>query len=752
MKRTGLLPVLFLCLQTLHAVSIRVYTTQANGTQRLEYNTLKPSLVIGANYIQLLPETQYQDMDGFGYAVTYSSCYNLMRMNPLDRRAFLRRTYDKKTGLGVSYARISIGCSDFSSTEYSLCDTKGLENFRLYTDETKFVIPILKEILEINPDLKIMAAPWTCPKWMKIKSLSEPVPYDSWTSGTLNPAYYQTYADYFVKFIQAFQSEGIPIYAVTPQNEPLNRGNSASLYLPWSEEAALIGKMAPAFKRAGLKTKIYCFDHNWNYDNIADQQDYPIKLYNALDGTMEGSELVVGSAWHDYGGSPSELDDINAKAPDKEVIFTEASIGTWNDGRNLNARLLSDMKQLVYSTVTRQCKAVMVWNLMLDNKMGPNRDGGCKTCYGAVDIDQNDYHTISANSHYYILAHASAVVRPGAVRIGTQSSSIQGVYHVAFRNPDGSFGVLMVNESTVSKVVAVYERSGQKVRVPLPARSLVSVLIGAEEERIPAIGTQEFTRTEMGVYSTSMDLVQGEEYMQNFLLDQENWYVDPDYFYVREDGMMAFRPLSGRYVVTVDVNGRYVTVRPDGQETVYAAGPAHSVGKPYYYYGTTSSETSVLPMAEIEKGLYQITFFVGEQMTTTDVDFAFYTSSDMGTKFLGSGSEHKLTYQTSPSTYTFNLGQGKNGHQDGHIYSIGTALKLRVGVPYTAIVDLRQGTADGLVYVQKYNPLTDGIGMTGKWNVPTEEAFYDLTGRRLARQPRKGLYIRNGRINTNQTW
>ena len=125
--------------------------------------------------------------------------------------------------------RVSIGCSDFSLSEYTLCDEPGIEHFALTVEETKYVIPALKEILAINPALKIMGTPWTCPKWMKVKDLDTLEPFDSWTSGQLNPAYYDDYAQYFVLWIQAMQQAGVPIYCVTPQNEPLNRGNSASL-------------------------------------------------------------------------------------------------------------------------------------------------------------------------------------------------------------------------------------------------------------------------------------------------------------------------------------------------------------------------------------------------------------------------------------------------------------------------------------------------------------------------------------------
>lgn len=162
--------------------------------------------------------------------ITGSTCYNLLLMKPADRHAFLTETFSDKDGFGFSYIRISIGCSDFSLSEYTCCDTKGIENFALQSEEKDYILPILKEILAINPSIKVIAAPWTCPKWMKVKSLTDRTPLDSWTNGQLNPDYYQDYATYFVKWIQAFKAEGIDIYAVTPQNEPLNRGTRFALY------------------------------------------------------------------------------------------------------------------------------------------------------------------------------------------------------------------------------------------------------------------------------------------------------------------------------------------------------------------------------------------------------------------------------------------------------------------------------------------------------------------------------------------
>ena len=235
-----------------------IYTTTGSGTQLLEKSASE--IFTGTNMapstILVDPTQQHQTMDGFGFAITYSTCYNLLKMPAQDRAVFLRQTYSETEGYGVSYARISIGCNDFSSTEYSLCDEKGLENFRLYTDETQYVIPVLKEILAINPHVKIIAAPWTCPKWMKVTDVDSKKAHDSWTDGHLNPDYRKDYAQYFVKFIAAMKQQGIDIYAVCPQNEPLNPGNCASLYMPWQEEAPFVAELAAAFKQNGLKTSM----------------------------------------------------------------------------------------------------------------------------------------------------------------------------------------------------------------------------------------------------------------------------------------------------------------------------------------------------------------------------------------------------------------------------------------------------------------------------------------------------------------
>ena len=734
------------------AEPVRIYTTTADGQKKLEYTTTQSSHSKSARHITLKPATTYQEMDGFGYAITYSACYNLLKMAPADRKAFLTRTYSRTEGYGVSYARISIGCSDFSSTEYSLCDTPGLENFRLYSDETQYVIPILKEILAINPDLKIMAAPWTCPKWMKVKSLSNLVGYDSWTSGSLNPEHYQTYADYFVRFVQAFAAEGIPIYAVTPQNEPLNRGNCASLYMPWAEQAAFVNKLAPAFAHAGITTKIYCFDHNYNYDNISDQQDYPINFYNALDPDMDGRELVVGSAWHDYGGSVTELDDINAKAPDKEVIFTETSIGTWNDGRNLSSRLLTDMKNLVYNTVTRQSKAVMVWNFMLDLNRGPNLDGGCQTCFGAVDIDQNDYHTLSYNSHYFVMAHASLAALPGAHRIDASlSNASSDVSYVAFQNPDGSYGALVFNQGSSSLQMSMGVTSTAIARFTLPAKSLVTVVLGGKEVKSVQLGSNAIPSTkQLDCYRGTIEATHLECFTQNFIDNPEVWHIAPDFFWYDDlDETLTFLPISGTYEVEIDLTARTLLAAPSPSgegwgEAIYICGPANSVGRLFYYPSTETLPENAFAMAEMQDGLYQYTFAIGEQLNDDAIDFAFYLKSDLSEKFSSkSTADYYLTYDTSHSGSLFGLGRGASGHADGHIYKRQAYRKLEPGSRWTAVVDIRNGLKGAPVYVKEAES-PDGLNDNLNDNLNVNKGIYDLLGRKVL-HPQKGIYIKDGK-------
>ncbi len=448
------------------AKDVKVYVTTSDRSrlfseESVEFN--RPASM--SPYIVNLDfDKTYQTVDGFGAAITGATSYNLMQMTPENRTAFLKNVFDKEEGIGSSLIRVSIGASDFpaSRVEFTWCDKEGIENFAPHHDDVRYLIPVLKEIYAINPDVKIIGSPWSAPLWMKESA--------SWTSASLKPECYSDYALYFVKWIRYMEEQGFDIYAVTPQNEPLNRGNSMSMYMGWQQQRDFIKQaLGPAFREAGLDTKILVFDHNFNYDNVESQQGYPLHIY----ADPEASRYVAGSAWHSYGGNVSELDQIIYEYPDKEIYFTEASIGAWN--YTFENCLVDDFETIFIGTLSRMGKGVTLWNLLLDDKGGPyGSAGACTTCYGAVDVSSSDYKTLTYRTHYYNIAHASKVIRPGAVRIGTDGFELDGLDYLAFRNPDGSVGVIIVNKNREAQTLT-FNTDEYSVNYEVPGRSLVSM-------------------------------------------------------------------------------------------------------------------------------------------------------------------------------------------------------------------------------------------------------------------------------------
>ncbi len=432
---------------------VDVYITSADRSMLFQYipvsfNT-KPNMSI-ANTIMLKPSVRYQKIDGFGAAITGSSCYNLLRMTAANRTKLLTETFDTLNGDGYSYIRISIGCSDFSLDNYTCCDTPGIEHFRIHDLDKRDLIPILKEILAINPKIKIMGSPWTCPRWMKVNNLTDLKAYNSWTGGQLNPLYYQDYANYFVKYIQAMNQEGIPIESITIQNEPLNKGNSASMYMTWQEQSGFIKTaLGPAFQAASIKTKIIVFDHNYNYDNISDQIGYPLKIYS----DPGAATFIDGAAYHAYGGDKSELLNVHNSVPAKNLYFTEMSIGTWN--YSWSGDLMWSMRELGIGTLNNYSRAVIVWNYMLDENGSPYRPGGCSTCFGTIEINSKDYSTLDRKTHYYLIAHLSKAISTGAVRIDAGGFKPDGLYFTCVDNTDSTYGIVLQNDTDTSIKITI---------------------------------------------------------------------------------------------------------------------------------------------------------------------------------------------------------------------------------------------------------------------------------------------------------
>jgi glucosylceramidase len=446
------------------------YTTSVGGLRLAESKIplMRPSTA--AAYRVLQTGKAFQTVDGFGLAITQASCYNLLKMSPADRTAFLTEVFDRERGMGSSLIRVCIGGSDFSMDEFTWCDEPGLEHFAVHPLDEQYLFPILDEIYAINPAVKIIASPWSAPLWMKVGEDGK-TPHSQWYAGHLGEAYYQDYAQYFVRWIREMQRRGYDILAVTLQNEPLNRGNSMSTYMSWQEQSNFIKwAIGPAFAAAGLQTKVLVFDHNYSYDGDYGQQDYPAHIFE----DPEAGRYVHGSAWHNYGGSVSVLDGVHERFPDKEIYFTEASIGTWN--YSFEDCLIHDFRDIFLGTLGRWGKGVTLWNLMLDYQGKPFRPRGCSTCYGAVSIDASDYslESIVRNSHYYDVAHCSKVLQPGAVRLGTSGYSAAGLTYQLYRNPDGSYAALILNEGT-SDALLNFVTDNYAVACRIPPRALQSV-------------------------------------------------------------------------------------------------------------------------------------------------------------------------------------------------------------------------------------------------------------------------------------
>jgi glucosylceramidase len=368
----------------------------------------------------------FQTIDGFGFTLTGGSAYVINKLSSTDRANLLKELFGNDiNSIGISYLRISIGASDLNSSVFSYDDMppgqmdNTLANFSLNPDKTD-LIPLLKEILLINPGIKILGAPWSPPVWMKDNNSS--------IGGSLQTQYYDVYARYFVKYIQQMKAEGITIDAVTPQNEPLNPGNNPSLVMTADEETSFIkNNLGPAFQSAGLTTKIITYDHN------CDHPDYPMTVLN----DVAANAFVNGSAFHLYAGDISALTQVHNSYPDKAVYFTEQWTGA---NESFEVSLKWHLKNVVIGSMRNWSRIALEWNLASDPSYNPHTAGGCTECKGALTIGSS----ITRNAGYYIIAHASKFVPAGSVRIGTNiTGSLQ---NVAFKTPAGKKVLIVEND------------------------------------------------------------------------------------------------------------------------------------------------------------------------------------------------------------------------------------------------------------------------------------------------------------------
>lgn len=390
----------------------------------------------------------FQSIDGFGYTLTGGSASLLNSLDAATLDALLKELFLwDSTYIGVSYLRISIGASDLSATTFTYDDLPegqtdmNLEKFSIAKEKTD-LIPILKRIIALNPDIKIMGSPWSAPLWMKTKY--------SFVGGSLKPEYYGVYANYLVKYIQAMKAEGITIDAITPQNEPLHGGNNPSMVMQASEQADFIkNHLGPAFRAAGLNTKIIVYDHN------ADRPDYPLEILN----DPEAKQYVDGSAFHLYGGSITALSQVHDAHPDRHIYFTEQWVG---GPGNFGGDLQWHTENLIIGATRNWSRNVLEWNLAADPNYDPHTPGGCTTCLGAITIG----NSVTRNVAYYIIAHASKFARPGSVRIASNHAGT--LLNVAFRNPEGKKVLIVLNKSANTENFNI-QFNGKKITTSLAA-------------------------------------------------------------------------------------------------------------------------------------------------------------------------------------------------------------------------------------------------------------------------------------------
>ena len=381
--------------------------------------------------IEIDENQTFQTVDGFGFTLTGGSAEVINGLIPSKKQELLQELFGSDANsISISYLRISIGASDLNASVFSYND---LPNGQVDLSQTSFslapdmtnLIPLLREILVINPNIKIMAVPWSAPSWMKTNYTT--------VGSSLSPIFYNSYAQYFVKYIQAMKTQGITIDAICPQNEPLHDGNNPSMLMTAANQISFIKKLGPAFQTAGIKTKIVIYDHN------CDKPEYPIQVLK--DATA--NPYIDGSAFHLYAGDISALSTVHNAFPTKNVYFTEQWTSSTGD---FGGDLKWHVKNVVVGAMRNWSKNALEWNLANNASFGPHTTGGCTQCKGAITVNNNTSYI--KNVSYYVIGHASKFVPDGSVRIA--SNQIGNLSNVAFKTPTGKKVIIVENDGSTT--------------------------------------------------------------------------------------------------------------------------------------------------------------------------------------------------------------------------------------------------------------------------------------------------------------
>ena len=453
--------VLFACLVANISIAQNVDVWLTSGNQNLlleKQNSISMSVGSLQNASINIDETfNGQSIDGLGFMLTQGSAEVISKLSDAQQDLLLNELYNPNTGVSLSMVRISIGASDLSNSVYSYNETDGdtqMDAFSLNGPDKTYLLPILKKIVTINPNIKILATPWTAPTWMKTNN--------TWIGGELKEQYYDAYANYFVKYLEVMASEGITIWGITPQNEPLNPFNEPSMAMNANQQINFINNhLGPKISNSIYSPKIIAYDHN------CDRLDYPIAVLN-------DSNFVDGAAFHLYDSEAniSGMTEVH-NATNKNIYFTEQFTSSHG---NFDGDFGWHTEHIVIGALRNWSKTVIEWNLANDEEFGPYTNGGCDECLGALTISNNG--SIIRNVSYYIISQLSKFIKPNAVRLGTNND----ILNVALKNPNGDRVLLVYNISSNSDRLVTVNWNNKSFQYNIPMRSSATFVWSEEED------------------------------------------------------------------------------------------------------------------------------------------------------------------------------------------------------------------------------------------------------------------------------
>lgn len=484
---------------TIFAACLGLAAVATAGAQRVEMYQTTPDLLEALSHrhgmkftsrqqagtvpvIQVDDAQRFQLIDGFGASLTDAAAWLFAKkLNARQTERTFEALFSRDHGIALSFLRQPLGSSDLAVTFYSYddlcaqtttaCTTSagksdpGLEHFSIAHDQ-EYIIPLLKMAIALNPDMHIMLSPWSPPGWMKTTGSMLGSNPETKEPSSLKPEFYHAFAQYLVDSVEAYQSSGVPVYALSVQNEPLYAPPTYSgMKMEAAEQAKFLGEdLGPALAAAHLMPKVMVYDHNWN------RPDYPETVLK----DPKAGALAAGTAWHHYEGDPSVMTRNHEEFPRKGQWVTESSGGTWQKGYEDNGNVLAEEAAELIAVMRNWSKSYVLWALATDQNHGPHV-GGCDTCRGLVTIDLSnpDRPAVKRELDYYVLGHASKFLLPGAVRIASDEPTGSTLKDVAFHNQDGSIVLYVLNAGKHSETFRIGFQ-GKTATTTMPSGSVAT--------------------------------------------------------------------------------------------------------------------------------------------------------------------------------------------------------------------------------------------------------------------------------------